>query len=320
MNKFILTSLLFLFSLFSFGQKRHNVYFLKDNGEHVKTKDSADFIRIVWEPDSGSVLYNVQEFYKNNNLKRLGTSSSIDPLRMEGQCASYYPNAVRHVVTTYKNNRLAGAYYEYFPSGKLFCIKQYTEPKSETSADDYKIISVLDSSGNTIVTDGNGYYKGYDKDFRTITEEGGVKNGERDGQWKGKDLGLKLTFEETYQDGKLLSGSYKDNSGNTAHYTQRFKEPEFPGGVEKLYAFLGREIMYPVYAREHNIEGTVILSFIVEKDGKIEKIKVLSPVYDEIDQEAIRALKRAPKWNPGLAYGIPVRVSYTLPVKFKLTE
>lgn len=320
MKKFVLTSLLFLFSLFSFAQKRHNVYFLKDNGEHVKIKDSADFIRIVWEPGSGSALYNVQEFYKNNNLKRLGKSASIDPPRMEGQCASYYPNGKRHVVASYKDDHPAGAYYEYFPNGKLFCVKEYALPKTESNFGDYKIMSVLDSSGNAMVTNGNGYYKGYDKDFKTVIEEGGVKNGERDGQWKGKDLGLKLTFEETYQDGELSSGSYKDSSGNTAHYTQRFKEPEFPGGVEKLYAFLGREIVYPVYARQHNIEGTVLLSFIVEKNGRIEKIKVLSPVYEEIDEEAIRVLKRAPKWNPGLAYGIPVRVSYTLPVRFALTQ
>jgi TonB family protein len=319
MNKFILTSLLFLFSLFSFGQKRHNVYFLKDNGEHVKTKDSADFIRIVWEPDSGSVLYNVQEFYKNNNLKRLGTSSSIDPLRMEGHSILYYPNGHKHIIADYKNNLLEGNYYEYFPNGHLFCYKQYTSPGNVFGADQYKIISVFDSLGNEIVTQGNGYYKGYDNDFKSVTEEGPLKNGQPEGQWKGTNPGMKFSFEETYKDGKFIEGSGTDSLGRVIHYQQKLTQPEFPGGLEQLYAFLARKIIYPDYAKAHNIQGRVILEFMVEKNGEIRNVKILRSVYKDIDEEAVRALMLAPKWNPGLAHGMPVRVSYALPIMFTLT-
>jgi len=94
--------------------------------------------------------------------------------------------------------------------------------------------------------------------------------------------------------------------------------PEFPGGLSQLYAFMGKNIKYPQLAKETNIQGTVFVNFIVEKDGSISNVTILRSIGGGCDEEAIRVVQAMPKWKPGMQMGEPVRVSYNLPVKFTL--
>lgn len=94
--------------------------------------------------------------------------------------------------------------------------------------------------------------------------------------------------------------------------------PEFPGGIEKLYAYLQANMKYPQMARESGIQGTVYVTFVVEKDGSVTDIKVLRGIGGGCDEEAIRVVRSMPKWNPGKQRGKPVRVQYNLPVRFIL--
>ncbi|WP_293787506.1 energy transducer TonB [uncultured Pedobacter sp.] len=96
------------------------------------------------------------------------------------------------------------------------------------------------------------------------------------------------------------------------------KQPEFPGGISKFYAYLGRAIKYPPMAQENNVQGKVFLSFVVEKDGKLTDITVTRGLGSGTDEEAIRVLKASPRWNPGIQNGKPVRVKYNINVNFTL--
>lgn len=96
------------------------------------------------------------------------------------------------------------------------------------------------------------------------------------------------------------------------------QQPEFPDGTAALYKWLGQNIKYPAIARENGIEGQVVLSFVVEKDGSITEIRPLRELGGGCTDEAIRVVKSMPKWKPGKQNGRPVKVKYTLPVKFKL--
>jgi protein TonB len=96
------------------------------------------------------------------------------------------------------------------------------------------------------------------------------------------------------------------------------QQPEFPDGTAALYKWLGQNIKYPAIARENGIEGQVVLSFVVEKDGSITDIKPLRELGGGCTDEAIRVVKMMPKWRPGKQNGRAVKVKYTLPVKFKL--
>jgi TonB family protein len=96
--------------------------------------------------------------------------------------------------------------------------------------------------------------------------------------------------------------------------------PDFPGGEDALTKFIQKNIRYPEMERQKGIEGRVVLHFIVEKDGSLSDIKVLKGVSAGIDSEAIRVISILPKFKPGRHQGIPVRVQFILPVKFKLPE
>ncbi len=95
-------------------------------------------------------------------------------------------------------------------------------------------------------------------------------------------------------------------------------EPEFPGGMEALYKYLGESIKYPQVAKENNITGRVYVTFVVEKDGSIANPKVLRDIGGGCGQEAIRVVKAMPKWKPGKQRGKAVRVQFNLPVNFNL--
>lgn len=94
--------------------------------------------------------------------------------------------------------------------------------------------------------------------------------------------------------------------------------PEFIGGEAELMKFLTSNLTYPQEARNKGTEGTVIITFVVEKDGSLSNITAIREIANGCTEEAMRVVKMMPKWKPGKADGIPVKVKYTLPVKFAL--
>ena len=94
--------------------------------------------------------------------------------------------------------------------------------------------------------------------------------------------------------------------------------PTPAGGLEGFYKFLGENYKYPAQARRQGVSGRVRVQFVVERDGSLPDIKVLRDLGLGTGEEAIRVLKNAPKWNPGIQNGKPVRVRFTLPIALNL--
>ncbi len=94
--------------------------------------------------------------------------------------------------------------------------------------------------------------------------------------------------------------------------------PEFPGGVVAMMRYLQENIKYPPEAAKNDIEGRVIVQFVIDETGQVGDIKVVRPVSEELDAEAVRVVKTFPKFEPGRQDGEAVSVFYTLPVMFKL--
>ena len=94
--------------------------------------------------------------------------------------------------------------------------------------------------------------------------------------------------------------------------------PSFPGGSAALMSYLSSNTKYPVVAQENGVQGRVIVSFVVERDGSISDVKVARSVDPSLDREAQRVVKSMPKWKPGKQNGSAVRVKYTVPVVFRL--
>ncbi len=96
------------------------------------------------------------------------------------------------------------------------------------------------------------------------------------------------------------------------------KEKRVTCAEEKMLRFIYENIQYPAIARENGVSGLVVLSFVVEKDGSISNINILRDIGAGCGDEASRVVSLMPKWNPGKQRGRPVRVQFTLPVRFKL--
>ena len=94
--------------------------------------------------------------------------------------------------------------------------------------------------------------------------------------------------------------------------------PSFPGGTAALMEFLQNNVKYPVVAQENGVQGRVVVSFVVEKDGSITDVKVVRSVDPSLDKEATRVVKSMPNWIPGKQNGAAVRVKYNVPVSFRL--
>lgn len=97
-------------------------------------------------------------------------------------------------------------------------------------------------------------------------------------------------------------------------------QPEFPGGMDSMYAFIQKNLIYPEKAKAEGIEGRVFITFTIEKDGSVSNVKILRGIGGGCDEAAKEVVEKMPKWKPGTQRGKPVRVQFNLPIKFELEK
>lgn len=107
-------------------------------------------------------------------------------------------------------------------------------------------------------------------------------------------------------------------SGSDPVFTSVEQVPEFNGGLEAFGKFLMTNLRYPKAARDNNVQGRVIITFVVEKDGTLSDMKVVRGIGSGCDEEAVRVLSISPAWKPGIQNGKPVKVQYSVPISFTL--
>lgn len=121
---------------------------------------------------------------------------------------------------------------------------------------------------------------------------------------------------------KISSSSYskdfkiKDPKVENKVFESVEEMPSFPGGMSALMKYLADNVKYPVDAQENGLQGRVVVSFVVERDGSITNVQAVRSVYPSLDSEAIRVVEAMPRWKPGKLNGLPVRVKYNVPVTF----
>jgi TonB family protein len=331
MKKGILLFAIMLSMMIAKAQKKQNVYFFKNNGKEVNVKDSADYIRVIQEPDSGETNFVLLEYYANSVRKTVGKVSAFEPrLIFEGVILRFNLEGKRKEITTYEKGVPLGMSYHYFSNGKLHKQIEYLAfipatiatvlPGAGLAAESFnpnsKLIYLVDSLGVEQVKNGSGYVKNIEiKDKKEQTEEGGYIDGVKHGVWKGSETGYGTSYVETYEHGKLIGGE-STREGVKYQYTTAGEPPSFKGGIQKFYEYVGYSTRYPSDAARDKISGTVFLSFTVERDGRLSEVKVERSVYYSIDEEAKRVVMSSPKWIPGTQRGVPVRVKYNIPLKF----
>ncbi|TKC12310.1 TonB family protein [Pedobacter polaris] len=324
MKKALILSVILFVVLNASAQKKQNIYFLKNNGKEVKLRDSADYIRVIEEPDSGEKQFNIKEFYQNGTKKLIGKVSSFEPrIIYEGLIVSFYKNGMKKSSINYKKDACVGLAYYFFENGKVKKQLEYLEqdPAEKKAAkkleQNSKLIYQVDSLGKVYVQDGNGHLIDTTKfESDKLVEEGDYKDGFKEGVWKGRYLSGKSSYTETYVTGKFVSG-VNTVGDKTIEYTTFESAPQFKGGINEFYKYLSRAIKYPKEAYTNGIAGRVIVSFTIEKDGQVVDAKIDKPFFPSIDEEAIRVMMASPKWIPGMQRGLPVRVKYNIPISFK---
>lgn len=135
---------------------------------------------------------------------------------------------------------------------------------------------------------------------------------------KAEKFNLKYLIKALENELNNAYGNDPDSLDRNTIYTLTEKAPEFPGGMEAMMATLSRNTIYPEYARNLKLAGTVLVKFVVEKDGRMDGFTIVVPLHPILDNETIRSLSTLPKWKPGLLNGKPVRCYYQIPMTFRM--
>lgn len=288
-------------------------YYFKDSGREVADSNSADYTRTVVE-DSLGKLFTVTEVNKNGKMRRKFTSLTRGFRYIkQGLYAEYFPNGSRKLELTYDNDDIVGERMLYYPNDKLYYTCHY-----DTAQKKFIVTEARDSTGNIIAEKGNGKWIEYRNDFKDIAGEGSIENGLKQGEWKGR-LNDTVRYVCTYKQGESVSGTSYITSGKEVHFTKDEIEPEFNGGKDAFYKYLAKKVRYPFVAKENNVQGKVLLTFVIEKDGTVDQIKVVRGIGSGCDEMAVSVLKSSPPWKPGYLYGIAVPVNYTIPLTFSIS-
>lgn len=120
--------------------------------------------------------------------------------------------------------------------------------------------------------------------------------------------------------GQIDAGITESAGATDAPFRQVEIAPSFPGGIEAFLKYVQKNYRYPVQAIEQGVNGKVILTFIVERDGSLTDIQIVRDLKFSTGDEAVRLLKASPKWSPGIQNGRPVRVAYTLPIGLSISQ
>lgn len=309
-----------LYTLPVLGQDQIVTYLNKDK-HIVAEKDSADYIRILIPSEKPEAPYNLTEQYKTGEVYRKGTARfSHDRVTLVGLVVTYQRDGKKISEEYYKDGVLEGYCRYYYKNGNLrsemLMPGRMGGGKEKVDMSPPKLLSFYDSLGTQLVKNGNGHVHEVNDD--KDSEEGAYKNGYKEGPWKGTFLKKKYRYLEHYEQGRLLGGMSIDSLGKEVKYSKVEEQPEFQEGMTALYRFIGMNYKYPRQAYQQDVSGEVLLSFVVDTLGKPVEIKALQDIGLGTGEEGVRVLRSSPKWAPGKLRGIPVRVSYTVPIHLNL--
>lgn len=135
---------------------------------------------------------------------------------------------------------------------------------------------------------------------------------------EGSEDGVDLGILDDYGDGPVAPPVVEAPPPKEQIFDRVEQMPQFGSGDKELLEYLSKNIKYPAIARENGIQGTVVVQFVVGKDGSIQSPQVVRSIGGGCDEEALRVVKGMPKWQPGKQQGRAVKVKFTLPIRFRL--
>lgn len=231
------------------------------------------------------------------------------------------------IVRYTKNFSGSSAITQWHSNGQLLQIETLDKTTPQLSGiNPYRLMSAWDSTGRPLIVDGKGHFSHYslarsrgDSSQQVqFIEAGDYIEGLKHGVWVGNYSDGSYSYEESFDRGKPLGGTATINKTAKVTYGAMRQNPEFKGGQQGMYAFLGQNIVYPPEAARARIQGKVFVSFTVCTDGSLCDYELMKGVDSSLDKEAMRVVRKMNgQWKPGYQRGEPVRVKYNLPISFQ---
>ncbi len=197
--------------------------------------------------------------------------------------------------TVFQPRKVHGQLVKWYPNGNRFSVKSFNE----------------------------GVPHGVDMEWYSndsLKHSIGYKQGQYDGALKTYYKTGVLKREELYQEGKQVYGKCYNEKGEEIPFTPYREMPLFPGGEQEMMKYLGKNIRYPAKSHRTGTSGVVLVRFVVHKDGSLDNFSIVQGVNEELNNEALRVIKKMPNFKPGTLEGQPVPMLYTLPIRFTLAK
>ena len=316
MKKQIATLFLFFISFLGHSQFSSNdqVFYL-DSLKQLTTSENYKYIRVVKDYSLVKELYDALIYYKSGKIEMRSTVvKDNNNLKFEGPCVFYFENGNRRKIVNYSDNKLIGKQFEWFENGN---IKSETEivigkkKKTETT----RILQFWDENNIQKVINGEGEFEEREDENKAIIK-GKVKNYFKEERWEGYSQKLKISFNDNYLNGKLISGVSKDSLGVEHHYTQILTKPIPKRGMDNFYTYISKRLQIP-FPAQGKIGGKIYLTFKIAADGKIENVKSIYKDEFGISDNAIQLIYSYKEWLPGNYRGVPIKTSFSLPITLK---
>ncbi len=290
----------------------------------VSTKDSCDFIRVIFPNDSSGKGFIIHDYYKSGKIKLSGKTTpryvtGTGAIAFDGDCINYFENGVRQSVGHYDDGLKKGNEYFFYPNGKLYAVlKNAPVDQDYSSSINWEC---YDTTGTKICSEGKGEWITYNKDFKNVSLEGPVKKGLMDGEWHGSTILYSDTIRYIYQykNGVFQFASATDKTGREYSFSSEIAPAYYSSGPFNFLKEIQSNLKLPKDAQGNKVSvDNVFVAFIVEKDGRISNLETLTAVDAELKNAIVTAFSKCGVWTPRKNYGIPVRAKITVSLKYAI--
>lgn len=278
----------------------------------------ARFYAVIKKTDSG--WYRNDYFMSTHKLQMAGLYQDADTKNQHGWFSYFYSNGNLSSEGRYVNGKREGLWFDYHYNGMMSDSSVYVAGKLKgTKIGWYNNGYISDSAVYT--SDGKAVYVSWFDDGNP-SSAGRLDNGKKEGPWQYFHKNGNKAALEKYRQDELLSRIYYDEQGNAlADTSNKDREAEFKGGEEKWRDYLTGSLEFPANVKLVNTDViTVVVNATVDEEGKISDVYVSVPFNPKFDDEALRAMKRSPKWLPCIRQNRRVKSYIRQPVSFRQEE
>lgn len=258
-------------------------------------RELAAYERHSWQEND--TIWQVRDYFPEGDLQMSGTYADADLSVKHGEFRYFAENGTLTQEGRYNQNVREGFWNYWYDNGNLMEHGKFLSDVTDLERD---------SIWNSLL------------ELKEIARFY-MRESLKDSTWEYFHENEVRSGLEAYESGILIEGQYWNVDGSEVAsdaIVNRF--PEYPDGLKKMMRYLTKNMKYPEDAKRKGIQGTVYVSFEVDKEGDTKNFNVMRSVSPDLDAEAVRVLRSMPRWTPGMAQNRLVDVQYNLPIKFSL--